>query len=163
MSGSLIHINSNSNSDGIQKWLRSHQDTSYGGNRIQTIRRRTKLCQDLPIRNETIAHEPSSGVTKVRGRKGAAENVDSDPGGCFSPFAIWVVLFCIAYTPDSHAMDPKPVATEMEESKQTPSPFGDDAHQQKLTRRLLWKLDVRYVPRARDHVLSSRTSGRSNF
>ncbi|KAJ6153745.1 hypothetical protein N7470_006704 [Penicillium chermesinum] len=43
-------------------------------------------------------------------------------------------------------MDTKPATVEMEERKQELSRFGDDEEQQRLTRRLLWKLDVRILP-----------------
>ncbi|KAJ5110675.1 hypothetical protein N7532_001210 [Penicillium argentinense] len=46
-------------------------------------------------------------------------------------------------------MDPKPVAAELEESKVYESPlnrFGDEVHQQKLARRILFKLDTRILP-----------------
>jgi hypothetical protein len=45
-------------------------------------------------------------------------------------------------------MEVKPVSSMLEEAKGSQSPlnrFGDDAHQSKLTRAILVKLDTRYV------------------
>lgn len=41
-------------------------------------------------------------------------------------------------------MDPKPGIVQLEEAKLASHRFGDEAHQQRLTRRILLKLDTRY-------------------
>ncbi|KAJ5392417.1 hypothetical protein N7509_007907 [Penicillium cosmopolitanum] len=44
-------------------------------------------------------------------------------------------------------MEPKPVSSVLEDAKETPlNRFGDDAHQSKLTRSILVKLDTRILP-----------------